>query len=60
MANDVIAAAVVAASATGEGDMGLLVFYITLALGVSFMCSILEAVVLSTPCLLYTSPSPRD
>ena len=49
MANDVIAAAVVAASATGEGDMGLLVFYITLALGVSFMCSILEAVVLSTP-----------
>ena len=29
--------------------MGLLIFYITLALGVSFMCSILEAVVLSTP-----------
>ncbi|HII28335.1 MAG TPA: DUF21 domain-containing protein [Candidatus Poseidonia sp.] len=49
MANDVIAAAVVAASATGEGDMGLLIFYITLALGVSFVCSILEAVVLSTP-----------
>lgn len=49
MTNDVIAAAVVAASATGEGDMGLLIFYITLALGVSFICSILEAVVLSTP-----------
>ena len=33
--------------ATGEGSMTLLVFYITLALGVSFLCSILEAVVLS-------------
>ena len=49
MANDVIAAATVAVNATGEGDMGLLIFYITLALGVSFLCSILEAVVLSTP-----------
>ena len=29
--------------------MTLLIFYITLALGVSFLCSILEAVVLSTP-----------
>ncbi|MFL2983950.1 MAG: CNNM domain-containing protein [Candidatus Poseidoniaceae archaeon] len=29
--------------------MALLVFYITLALGVSFLCSILEAVVLSIP-----------
>lgn len=35
--------------ATGEGSMALLVFYITLALGVSFLCSILEAVVLSIP-----------
>ena len=49
MTNELFAAATVAVSATGEGDMGLLIFYITLALGVSFMCSILEAVVLSTP-----------
>lgn len=35
--------------ATGEGSMTLLIFYITLALGVSFLCSILEAVVLSIP-----------
>lgn len=49
MTNELFAAAGVAVSATGEGDMGLLIFYITLALGVSFLCSILEAVVLSTP-----------
>ena len=49
MTSDLFSAAAVAVSATGEGDMGLLIFYITLALGVSFMCSILEAVVLSTP-----------
>ncbi len=49
MANDIIAAATVAVNATGDGDMTLLIFYITLALGVSFLCSILEAVVLSTP-----------
>ncbi len=49
MAIDIIATANVAVNATGEGDMGLLIFYITLALGVSFLCSILEAVVLSTP-----------
>ncbi|DAC47924.1 MAG TPA: DUF21 domain-containing protein [Candidatus Poseidoniales archaeon] len=49
MASDLFAAAGVAVSATGEGDMSLLIFYITLALGVSFLCSILEAVVLSTP-----------
>ncbi len=42
-------AAVTVAQTTGEGDMRLLIFYITLALGVSFLCSILEAVVLSTP-----------
>ena len=46
MTSDLFSAAAVAVSATGEGDMGLLIFYITLALGVSFMCSILEAVVL--------------
>ena len=49
MAIDIIATAGVAVTATGEGDMGLLIFYITLALGVSILCSILEAVVLSTP-----------
>jgi len=37
------------ATSTGEGDFTLLLFYITLALGVSFVCSILEAIVLSTP-----------
>ena len=42
-------AAVTTAQATGEGDVRLLIFYIALALGVSFICSILEAVVLSTP-----------
>lgn len=41
--------AVTTAQATGEGDIRLLIFYISLALGVSFLCSILEAVVLSTP-----------
>jgi CBS domain containing-hemolysin-like protein len=34
---------------TGEGDISLLIFYTALALGVSFLCSILEAVVLSIP-----------
>ena len=41
--------AVIPAQATGDGDLRLLIFYISLALGVSFLCSILEAVVLSTP-----------
>ena len=49
MASDLIATLTTTVNATGEGDMTLLVFYITLALGVSFLCSILEAVVLSTP-----------
>ena len=49
MASDLIATVTTTVYATGEGDMTLLVFYITLALGVSFLCSILEAVVLSTP-----------
>ena len=30
-------------------DYTLLIFYVTLALGVSFLCSILEAIVLSIP-----------
>ena len=34
---------------TGNGDLSLLVFYLALALGVSFVCSILEAIVLSMP-----------
>ena len=46
---DAFSAAGTATQVTGEGDFRLLVFYITLALGVSFLCSILEAVVLSTP-----------
>lgn len=49
MASDLIATVTTTVNATGEGDMTLLIFYITLALGVSFLCSILEAVVLSTP-----------
>jgi CBS domain containing-hemolysin-like protein len=40
---------ITASQTTGNGDFRLLVFYVTLALGVSFLCSILEAVVLSTP-----------
>ena len=44
-----LAAVVTANDTTGNGDIGILIFYITLALGVSFLCSILEAVVLSTP-----------
>lgn len=46
---EAFAAAGVAVETTGDGDLSLLIFYITLALGVSFICSILEAVVLSTP-----------
>ena len=49
MDNSVILAVGTAIDATGEGSMTLLIFYITLALGVSFICSILEAVVLSIP-----------
>ena len=49
MDNSVISAVVTAIDATGEGSMTLLIFYISLALGVSFLCSILEAVVLSIP-----------
>lgn len=41
--------AVLSTQSTGSGDFRLLIFYIVLALGVSFICSILEAVVLSTP-----------
>ncbi|MEK9650963.1 MAG: CNNM domain-containing protein [Poseidonia sp.] len=40
---------ITASQTTGNGDLRLLVFYVSLALGVSFLCSILEAVVLSTP-----------
>ncbi len=35
-------------SVAGEGDYTLLILYATLALGASFLCSILEAVLLST------------
>ena len=40
---------ITASQTTGDGDLRLLIFYVSLALGVSFLCSILEAVVLSTP-----------
>ena len=49
MENSVIFALGSGVDVTGEGSMTLLVFYISLALGVSFLCSILEAVVLSIP-----------
>ncbi len=35
-------------SVAGSGDYTLLILYATLALGASFLCSILEAVLLST------------
>ena len=44
-----MAAVVNASNSTGDGDITLLLFYVSLALGVSFLCSILEAVVLSIP-----------
>ena len=44
-----MAVVVTATDSTGDGDIRLLLFYISLALGVSFICSILEAVVLSMP-----------
>ena len=47
MVLEALAAAGPAINATGTGDMRLLVFYVVLALGISFLCSILEAVVLS-------------
>lgn len=34
--------------ASGSGSIGGLIFYISLALGISFLCSVLEAVLLST------------
>ena len=49
MESSVFSSIATTVEATGEGSMTLLVFYITLALGVSFLCSILEAVVLSIP-----------
>lgn len=33
----------------GTGTWGGLIFYVTLALGISFLCSVLEAILLSTP-----------
>ena len=36
-----MAAVGTAIDSTGEGDLTLLIFYATLALGVSFLCSIL-------------------
>ena len=36
-------------AATGAGEWSNLIFYVVLALGVSFLCSIWEAAMLSTP-----------
>jgi CBS domain containing-hemolysin-like protein len=47
MVLEALAAAGPAINATGSGDVRLLTFYVVLALGISFLCSILEAVVLS-------------
>ena len=47
MVLEALAAAGTAIDPTGTGDVRLLTFYIVLALGISFLCSILEAVVLS-------------
>ena len=49
----------------GSGSMSLLVFYIVLAIGVSFLCSVLEAVLLSVSpaymgTLAATNPSAAD
>lgn len=42
-----LAAAAPVADATGPGSLGLLLLYVALAIGVSFLCSIMEAVLLS-------------
>ncbi len=42
-----LAAAAVSADGGGSGSLALLVVYVTLAIGVSFLCSIMEAVLLS-------------
>ena len=47
MVLEALAAAGPAINATGTGDVRLLTFYVVIALGISFLCSILEAVVLS-------------
>ena len=39
---------VTTSSGSSEGDYTLLILYATLALGASFLCSVLEAVLLST------------
>jgi len=49
MLNNAMAATLPAGESTGSGDLTLLIFYLSLALGVSFLCSILEAIVLSMP-----------
>lgn len=42
-----LAAVAPSAEASGPGSLGLLILYIALAIGVSFLCSIMEAVLLS-------------
>ena len=43
MVLEALAAAGPAINATGTGDVRLLTFYVVIALGISFLCSILEA-----------------
>ena len=45
---DVNTLLVATSSGNSEGDYTLLILYATLALGASFLCSVLEAVLLST------------
>ena len=45
---DVNTLLVATSSGSSEGDYTLLILYATLALGASFLCSVLEAVLLST------------
>lgn len=44
---DLLAAGVPASAGDGSGSLTLLIVYVTLAIGVSFLCSIMEAVLLS-------------
>ena len=39
----------VTTGAGGAGEWGALIFYVVIALGVSFLCSVWEAAMLSTP-----------
>jgi len=44
---ELVAAAAPAGAVSGDGSLSLLIIYVALAIGVSFLCSIMEAVLLS-------------